>query len=316
MAFNRNSGYGRMMANALASRYPNMGKLFFVSGSSLANWEELSEMFPPGPEGKDRVHTTLQGALDEVEDGGNDLIIVAPNHTETITAAGGIAVGTTAAGVTILGLGETDERPLISYSTAAGADLDIGSNGVTFENIRFDFTGVDALTGPLDVNDSGCTFRKCEFITADSGGQAVVGIVTDANASGLVVEDCDFIGSEDAGTVSAIRLVGGDDHLIRRNNFNGAYKITAGAIEVTTTAAGNVRILDNNILNKTAVSTAALNFIKQTSSIVAGNIFGIKSGTTPIKISETDDSGASSGYVLVGRNYYNNASTVAAGTLL
>jgi hypothetical protein len=311
-----NAGYGKLMAHALASRYPNMGKLFFVSASSLANWEELSEMFPPGPEGKDRVHTTLQGALDEVEDGGNDLILVAPNHTETITAAGGIAVGTTAAGVTILGLGEADERPLISYTTAVGADLDIGSNGVTFENIRFDFTGVDALTGPIDVNDSGCTFRKCEFITADSGGQAVVGIVTDAAADNLIVEDCDFIGSANAGTVSAIRIVGGDRAIIRRNHFLGNYKLSVGAIEVTTTLAGNLTIEDNTILNNTASSTAAMNFIKGCNVVIRRNVLGIKSGSAPIKTQEGQETGTDAAYLLVGGNYYNNATTVVAGTLL
>lgn len=319
MPWNINAGYGRLLAEAISTHRPYTGKMYFVATSSLAGWEEFSEMFPVGPEGNTRVWGTLKELLDAdmIEDGGDDVIYVHPNHTETINAAAGIDTGTDSAGLTIIGLGSGDERPLFTFATATTADLDIGSNGVTIENIRFDLTGVDALAAPIDVNDSGFTIKNCEFIVADSTGQAVVAMLTDANANKMTVDGCDFIGSQTTGTKSAIRIVGGSDSKIINNRFIGNYKITAGAIEVTTTAAGNLRIEDNTILNTTAASTTAINFVRGTTSVLVGNVLGIKSGTTPIKVEEGVESvGACGGYLLVGKNYYNASSTVTAGTLI
>ena len=284
MSFNMNAGYGRLIASALASRRPYTGKIFFVSGSSLANWEELSEIFPTGPEGKTRVFTTLQGAIDQVENNGDDLILVAPLHTETVTAAAGLDTGTDTTGMTILGLGEGNQRPLISFTTAVGADFDIGSEGVTIENIRFDLTGVDALTAPIDVNDAYCTFRNCEFETADSAGQCVLGILTDANADGFKLENCFFKGSKHAGTTAAVRIVGGTDHKIIGNTFIGAYTAGTGAIDnASQTAVDRTLVKDNYIWNTTAASTKAMVWASTSTVFITGqNNMQIYSGDSPI----------------------------------
>lgn len=315
MPFNFNHGWGRMIADSLAARWPHIGKVFIVSASTLKNWEELTEMFPGGPEGKTRVYSTLQGAIDDAEDSGHDVIFIAPEHSETVTAAAGLSIGTTKTGLTIIGLGSGNKRPTINFTTATTADFDVNSEGVTFENIIFDLTGVDALAAPLDINDAYCTFRNCEFITADSGGQTVVGILTDANAGGLKLENCYFYGSDNAGTKSAVRIVGGVEHVIDKCHFIGNYKITAGAIQVTTTAAG-LLVRDTTILNRTAASVSAIDLVKNTTTVIVGCVLGVKTGTTPVTISEGAITGADGGYVLVGRNYYNAASTVVAGTLL
>lgn len=314
MPFNFNHGYGRMIAESLASRRPHLGKVYFVIGSSQANWEEITEMFPPGPEGSTRVFGDLQAALNETEAGGDEVIFIAPGYTENITSAGDIDINNSQ--VTIIGLGEGSQRPTFTFTTAAGADLNVDAAGVTFENIIFDLTGVDALTGPLDINAAGCTFRKCQFILADSGGQAVVGIVTDANASDLLIEDCQFIGSNNAGVTSAIRLVGGDRLTIDRCYIDGFFKTSAGGIEVTTTAAGHVMVRDSVIRNRTASSTAAINMIVNTTMTVVGCVLGILSGSNPIRVAEAATGGGGNGSVLTGRNYYRNATAIAAGTLL
>lgn len=317
MPFNQNAGYGRFIATALAAAKPHTGKEYFVTASTDPNWEELTEMFPTGPEGNTRVWSSLSSLLSSglISDGGDDVVFVAPNYTETVTTAGGLAVGTTSAGLTIVGLGSGDERPLINFTTATTADFDIGSNGVTIENFRFDLTGVDALAGPIDVNDSGCTFRNCEFITADADGQATVGVVTDANASYLTIENCSFYGSENAGTKSAIRLVGGNNAVIRNNHFEGNYKITAGAIEATTTAPGMLLIQGNTIVNRTASSTRAVNLVAGTRATIENNRFHVRSNTTPVSVGETGSSTAV-GFVVTSGNYFTNATAIGAGVLL
>lgn len=314
---NFHTGYGRMLADALASKSPSMGRVFFVATTSVVGWDEFSSMFPTGPEGNTRVFTTLKGLLSAsvVRNNGDDTVFVLPNHTETIASAAAINLASVN-GLKIIGLGEADERPLFTFTSATGADIEVDSNGVLIENCRFDLTGVDGLTGPFDVDSSGFTLRNCEVVTADADGQAVVAILTDANADKMLIEGCDFIGSQTAGTVSAIRIVGGDDSVIRNSRFIGNYRTSAGAIQVTTTAAGNLRILDNIILNRTASSTSAIDFVKNCTAIIVGNVFGIRSGTTPVSVSQGTITGVDGGYLLVGKNYYRAASDVAAGTLL
>ena len=303
-----------MIAESLASRRPHTGKVFFVAGTANANWEELTEMFPPGPEGKTRVYSTLQGALDDTSANADDVIFVAPNFTLTITAADGLRVANE--GVTIIGLGDANERPLISFSTAAGADFEIDGANLTVENFRFDLTGIDALTGPIDVNAAGCTFRKCEFLFADADGQAAVVIVTDANASYFTVDDCVFQGGNFAGANTAIRIVGGNYITIKNSYIDGLFQGSTGGISVTTTAAGFVSIENNIIRNKTAASTAAMDFIQNSTAVVVGNVLGILSGTTPVRVQARADGGVGNGSVLTGRNYYRNTTAIAAGTLL
>ena len=318
MGININAGYGRLLAESIAAHHPKTGKVYFVATTSVAGWEEFSEMFPTGPEGNTRVFTTLKGLLDAdvIEDGGDDIVYVLPNHTENVTSAGALDTGADSAGLTIIGLGEQDERPLLTFSGATTADLNVGSNGVTFENLRFDLTGIDALAGPLDINDSGCTFRKCEFITADSGGQCVTGIVTDNAADYLTIDDCKFYGKE-SGNTSAVRLIGSDYVTIKDSFFEGDYKVTIGAIEATTTAVAFLNIKNCEILNNKPSSVAAMNFVNGSTVTVVGCRIGVRSGTTPITLNEgANGNGGAGGRVLTGGNWFRGATTIAAGTLL
>ena len=304
-----------MITESLSARHPYTGKIFFVLGSAHANWPEITELFPPG-EGVTRVFTDLQAALDQTTASGDDIIYIAPGYTESITAAGDIDINN--AHVTIIGLGEGNQRPTLTFDTATTADLNVDGAGVTFENIRFDCTGIDALVAPLDVNAAACTFRNCEFITGDGGGQCINAIVTDATASYMLVDDCVFEGGQNPGTTSAIRIVGGTNTRIKNSYFDGKYKLTAGAIEVTTTAAGALLIENCNIRNKTLSSVSAMNFVAGTTAVVVGCSLGILSGTTPISITEgaASNGGGKSGSVMTARNYFRAATTIAAGTLL
>lgn len=313
MPFNINAGYGRLIAEAVAAHAPKSGKVYFVATTGVAGWEEFSEMFPTGPEGNTRVWTTLKGLLDAdvIEDGGDDVVYVLPNHTEDINVAGAIDTGTDSAGLTVIGLGEADERPLFTFRGATTADINIGSNGVTFENLRFDLTGIDALAAPFDVNDTGFTLRNCDIEVADSTGQATLALLTDANAGGLTIDNCNFHGSENAGTTAAIRLVGGLEHVIKDSRFVGNYQLNVGAIQTTTTAVG-LTIKDNIIKNLTASSTAAIALGVDSEVEVVNNRLAVLSGSAPIRI----DPGTHTGYTLVGGNYYKATTTVAAGTLL
>jgi hypothetical protein len=116
----------------------------------------------------------------------------------------------------------------------------------------------------------------------------------------------EFIGTTDAGTAAAVRVVGGNEHVIKGNRFYGAYTTSLGAIDNATTACLRVTIADNVIENATASSTKAMVFQSGSTGSITGNRMQILSGSAPI-------TGAAMSWV--GANYY--AATIAtAGTLI
>lgn len=234
----------------------------------------------------------------------NDVIIVLPGHTETVASAGGIDFNV--AGVSVVGLGVGNKRPVITFSTSTAADMNIDADGVSIYNCVLDLTGVDALTAPIDVNAADFTFQGNKVITASSSAQATLAILTDANASRMRVINNEFIGTTDAGTATAIRIVGGNEHVIDNNRFYGAYTTSLGAIENNTTACLRVKVTNNLIQNATASSTKAMVFDSSSTGVISGNMMQILSGTAPI-------TGAAMSWV--GGNYY-AAAVATAGTLI
>lgn len=313
MAYSFHTGWGRVLADSIFTSRPSNGRKFIVMASSNPNWDRFNAMLPGHPEGDAiSVHATITAAVGAATNNGDDAIYVAAHHSETITAAAGLVINKS--GLKIIGLGDKDNRPRIDFDTAAEADINVDAGEVTFENIKFNLVSIDALTGPLDVNALNTTFKDCEFVTANATNQAVLAIVTDANAGGLKIDNCYFKGTKNAGTISAVRIVGGKDHFIKNSTFEGAYKAATGAISVTTTAA-SVVVENCNIRNLTAASTAAIDVLRDSSLVVVGCVLGILSGSNPIRLNEGTEY-LGQGTILTGRNYYRNASTVAAGTLL
>lgn len=233
-----------------------------------------------------------------------DTIVCLPGHTEAVTAAGTITVNK--AGLTLLGVGYGRRRPVITYTTAVGASFDVTAANVRVENFVFNGTGVDAVTAMVNVSAADAQFVNCEFETGNATNQAVLGILTTASADRLLVKDCHFHGSADAGTATAIRIVGGDAIRIENNRFIGNYTTSLGAIDNATTACTNTVVIDNTIYNRTASSTKAMVFQAGSTGQIARNYLQILSGTAPI-------TGAAMSWV--GANYY--AATIAtAGTLI
>jgi hypothetical protein len=189
---------------------------------------------------------TISNAFSASKVGANGLILVAPGHSETITAAGGIDTSN-ASGVHVLGLGEGTARPTINFTTATGADINIDTANITLENLYFDLTGIDALTGPIDVNAAHLTIKECHFLISDSGGQCVDLVVATAAADYMRIEGCLFEGSSDAGPQSAVQLTGCDAAMIVNNRFYGNFGVSP--IEVVTTAATRLHIEYNDMEN-------------------------------------------------------------------
>lgn len=182
-----------------------------------------------------RPFQTIGAAFDACTANSGDTVMCAPGHSETVTAAAGLALDV--AGVNVIGLGHGSDRPTINFTTAVGADMDVDAANIVMQNFLFT-GGIDALTGPIDVNAADFALIGCE--TRDVTGQAVDFIVTDANADRLLIEDWTHRGAAAAGAASAISIVGGDDITISGFWIDGNFSVAC--IENVTTAAVNLTV--------------------------------------------------------------------------
>ena len=225
------SNYPNGFANGVAIRgMPILnsygGNLFWVDSGAGSNTNDGTHARP---------YSTLDYAVGKCTANNGDVIMVKAGHTETVTAAGGLDLDV--AGITIIGLGNGSDRPTVSFTTATGADMDVDAANITISNFLFT-GGIDALTGPIDVNAADFTMIDCE--TRDSTGQTVDFIVADANASRLTIDGWVHRGAAAAGGASALQLVGGDGAMVKNFWIDGNFD--TAAIENVTTAATNLTI--------------------------------------------------------------------------
>ena len=177
--------------------------------------------------------TTIQECVNAAS--ADDVISVAPSHVETVTAAAGLVLDQS--GLTIIGYGNGDRRPQVNFTTVVGADMDVSSEGITIKNVRFT-GGIDALTGPVDVNAADFTMIDC--VTEDVTGQATDFVVSDANADRMSVVRHEHRGAAAAGADSAFQLTGGDQITFEDAWIYGNF--AAAGIESIGTAQTNGRI--------------------------------------------------------------------------
>lgn len=225
-----------MMA-AFHSVRPTLGKVFFVGDSSTVDLSRVMQLFGVDPDGEVRYFDDLEAALasgDVVANRG-DVILLAPGHTETVTAAGGITLDI--AGVSVIGLGRGSLRPTINFTTAVGASFLITAANTSVENVLFT-GGIDALTNPIHIQAADCLLKDIE--TRDVTGQATDFIVTTAAADRLKIDGWKHVGAVAAGAATALSIVGGDN--IEVDNFDIDGNFSVAGIENVTTAATNLKI--------------------------------------------------------------------------
>jgi hypothetical protein len=147
---------------------------------------------------------TLSHALAKVADHGaaGDTIYVLPNHTESISAAGDIAMNTSHDGVAIIGLGGPGTRPVFTWDTSTAATWTISTVGATLKNLELDMTGIDELVVGIPLTGPDCTFEDLFVRAQDSGGQVIKAFTASAAADRLTMRRVQIIGDTAAGTAT------------------------------------------------------------------------------------------------------------------
>jgi hypothetical protein len=153
-----------------------------------------------------------------------DVIVLFPGHTETVDAVTDIVPDK--AGLYFYGLGEGDDRPTITISTAVAASILISGADNTFENIIFKCTYDDTNTVTsqemIDIGALNTKFKKCKFWSSDDGTGDMIQMDGDNTANGAQFIDCEFVAT--AGTISGISAEDTQDGVVIRNcKFFGDY---------------------------------------------------------------------------------------------
>jgi hypothetical protein len=136
------------------------GEVFWVnnSGVNLANSKGASDS------GKGTMlspFSSIDYAIGRCRAGRGDVILVAPGHTETVTAAGGITLDVD--GVCIYGLGVGAARPTITFTTANTSRISWTADNCTMKNIRFVGNFLSIATCILNSGGASWTIEDCLF---------------------------------------------------------------------------------------------------------------------------------------------------------
>lgn len=195
-------------------------------------------------------------------------------HVETITAAAGLDLDV--AGVTVFFHGQGANRAQITFTTAVGADMDIDAANITLVNPLF-VAGIDALTGPIDVNSADFTIINGEWRDAPAMGTTDA-IVADANADRMTIDGWRFVQST-TGTQkqSQIQVAAANDVVLRNIDIFGDFG--TGAVENGT--AWINALLENVRINNTSASPTVGILLQATSTGAMRNVhIRVASGTT------------------------------------
>lgn len=238
----------------LLSAYP--GRVFWVHSGNGSNSNKGTF---------DRPFGTIDYAVGNCTANRGDIVAVKAGHTETVTAAAGLALDV--AGIAVVGLGSGAARPNINFTTAVGADMDVDAASISVINVLFT-GGIDALTGPIDVNASDFSLLRCEW--RDVTGQATDVVVADANADRLLIDGYFHNGAAAAGGAAAIALIGCDNPEVR--NFKIVGNFSASAIECRTTAVVDLDIHDGYIWTKNAADLCVKDTVTGSTGKIGPNL--------------------------------------------
>lgn len=214
------------------------GNVFFVDSNAGNKGDSAGKGSHP-----DYPFATIDFAIGQCTANQGDAIFVLPGHAETVSAAGGIDADV--AGISIVGLGGGESRPVVTFATAEGADLDVDAANITIRNIVFK-NNIDSQTAMIDVNAADFLMEDCE-LREGSAKQAL--IYVDVAEDRCTIRRCK-IHSITAGADSGIKLAAAKDRIIVEDCWIDGDFSDAGIHNPTGTVVTNLLLRRNTVRNR------------------------------------------------------------------
>lgn len=270
--YNLNSGYGQ-----ITGQFPftGCGKIFCVGDSSTVNRQMIQELFTVDVDGKARFFATIDAAVGECTADAGDIIYVMPGHTETIASATSLVVDV--AGVSIIGIGTGNLRPVLDF-TATASSVEMDAANCRLSNMILK-ANVSAVVVAINVDADGIEIDNCEFQYNATGDDFKTMIDVDA-FDYAYIHDNRFIAEEGAaGAEDAIRL--DDAHFVRIINNHITGDFTNAAI-IGEGAAGQGLLIDGNfIYNSDYTAGHVIDLNVDFEGLIVKNLCGTAFPTAP-----------------------------------
>lgn len=174
-----------------------------------------------------------------------DKVICKNGHVEAVIAAGGLDLDI--AGTAILFLGEGANRAQINFTTDVAADMDIDAGNITLINPLF-IAGIDALAGPIDVNDTDFTIIGGEYRDA-AGIDTTDALVAGITADNMIIDGWTYVRGDELGTQKQSHIQINAATNVKLNNIDITGDFNTAPIENTVAAwidANLTNLLINN----------------------------------------------------------------------
>ncbi len=266
---NYNYGFpGGLTVRGMPIQQTHPGKVFWVNNTSvLADGGVGGSDGNPGTSPQ-KPFRTLDYAIGRCSAGRGDIIMVAPGHTETITAAGTITLDVN--GVCIFGLGVGAQRPTITYTTANTASLSWTADGCTIKNVNFVGNFLSIAAAILNSGGRDWTVESCDFSDTDATHGLLSCVTTTVSTNSDNGWFCNNTRSSDATTTpgTALKVANTTNRLTVKDNVlwhsvaeeNVAIVLSHGALVVNELLMEGNRCYSINTAQTTAgflVSTSA-----------------------------------------------------------
>lgn len=203
------------------------GNMYFVHSGTGSAYSAGTDINHP--------MATIDDAVNKCTANQGDIIIVLPGHAETIIAASAIDIDI--AGIKIFGIGEGEDRPKITLTTATDASIEFAANSTVFKNFII-ISGIDALTGPMLLKGVGLDI---DVETRDSTNliEATYWFLSETTCNHLKLKAKHIGFTTGSGNTSYINLVGSDYARIDVDYFGLA---NTSVVEFTGAASINALI--------------------------------------------------------------------------
>ena len=217
---------------------------------------------------KSPVATLTEGiALCTANNG--DYIMIKPGHSETITGAGGITMDK--AGVSVVGLGQYDDRPAFLMDGSAAVTMLVTAANCAIYNCVFR-SGHAAITTFCTISAKGCLFDSCLFEENVTGEEFIAVFKTSATAyaaDGLELINNTLNFDDATGTTLPINLLAHSrDVKIIGNTIIGDFASTYEAIYSATASFHhfNIEVAYNKIFTHHDASVICITIGSTTST--------------------------------------------------
>lgn len=265
MATNYPSFAQGILIRGLPVTQTHPGRIWWVSNSSVVY--DRTRVGSDNSRGTfDQPFATINYAVTQAYANRGDIILVKPGHAETIANATTLVLNV--AGLAIIGLGVGSNRPTLTFSTAATANIPVTAANVAISNIlhKANFADiVSAYTATGTATPTDLTIDNCEFRDGASNLnflKTVTGNATANSMDGFTYSNNKVYGLGTTAATQACIMAAAQSRQNYLDNYivYPALSDTATLVAFGANAQSNLNMGRNRIVRPSTSSTGGLVF--------------------------------------------------------